>query len=459
MHRNRVAFLLPCSGSGQRMNMAVPKQFIPVHGQPIVEKTVSVIASWHDCVADDIVVVLAAAYQDKADDLRSIDPRVHVTATGGNSRHSSILVGLEALRELGYSGEDIVVVHDSVRPFIYPSICLDIIGGAREFGGGSAVLDLVSTVVMPDIEGFYAGMVDRSKYRSSQTPQAFQIRYLTKGYAECMTADEMQNHTECVDVAHRAGCRVKLYQCDWSLFKITHKSDLFVAQNLYPGHVAVVTGGGRGIGKRVAEMLASRLFHVVVAARTEAEIATVAAGIKGSFVVADVSSAASVASLFAQVDAAHGRLDVVVNCAGIMGTALMHETQEEDFERMLQVNTLGCFRCCKHAMTRMRAAGRGGVIVNVGSSSTIGGRAEQTAYAASKAATQTMTECMALESKAFGVVCYNVVPRRTYTGMRASMFPDEAPEESLSVDEVAEVVLTTILCRAPQTNGSTTYVK
>lgn len=461
MANRKVAFLLPCSGSGKRMNSAVPKQFLPVHGQPIVNKTVSVIASWKERIADDIIVVLGEAYQDKAAGLRAIDPRVHVTNMGGSSRHHSIRKGLQVLIDtLGYTEEDIVVVHDSVRPFIYPGICTDIIAGAEAFGGGSAVLDLVSTVVLPDADGFYRGMVDRSKYRSSQTPQAFQIGYLLSGYDDHLTPEEMKDHTECVDVAHRAGCRVKLFPCDWSLFKITHKSDLFVAQNLYPGHVAVVTGGGRGIGKRVAEMLSARLFHVVVAARTESEITGVAAAIGGSAIVADVSSSDSVTALFDAVEETHGRLDVVVNCAGIMGTALMHETTEAEFERMLQVNTLGCFRCCKRAMNIMRATGNsGGVIVNVGSSSTIGGRAEQTAYAASKAAMQTMTECMALESKEDGVACYNVVPRRTYTEMRASMFPDEAPDISLSVDEVAEVVLSTILRRAPQTSGSTTYVK
>lgn len=454
----RVAFLLPCSGSGKRMNSAVPKQFLSVHGRSIVEKTVGEICSWgEDCVIDDVVVVLAREYRDRADTLQAIDPRVSVTTEGGSSRHRSILVGLHQLLALGYGGTDIVVVHDSVRPFIYSSIASKVVSSAVEFGGGSAVWDLVSTVILPDSDGFYEGMVDRSKYRSSQTPQAFQMRYLLAGYSDHMTSAEMDEHTECVDVAHRAGCRVKLHHCDWSLFKITHKSDLFVAQNLYPGHVALVTGGGRGIGKRVAEMLAGRLFHVVVAARTLSEIEGVARAIGGSAVAVDVSSAESVEALFRRVEAEHGRLDVVVNCAGVMTTSLMHETDDSEFERMLQVNTLGCFRCCKKAM-RMMANG-GGVIVNVGSSSTLGGRAEQTAYAASKAAMQTMTECMALESKDKGVACYNVVPRRTYTEMRASMFPDEHPDASLSVDEVAEVVLTTILRRAPQTSGGTVYVK
>ena len=451
----RVAFILPCAGSGTRMNSKIPKQFLNIHGKKIIEKTIRAVCKWTR--TKDIIIVLNENYQSVTSELKGISARVTVTDKGGKSRHHSIRIGLLKLLAMGYRGDDIVIIHDAVRPFITHEICHNIVNAAIEYGGGSAVRDLVSTVIMPDEDGFYKKMVARHLYKNSYTPQAFQLQYIWKGYTK-LSADEMMTHTECVDVAHRGGARVKLIDCDWSLFKITHKCDLFLAQNLHPGRVALVTGGGRGIGKRVAEMLAEHMFRVVVAARTSSEIDAVAANIGGESIVTNVANKESVDELFADINSQFGRLDVMINCAGIMSTASIENTTEEQFESMFQVNVMGGFRCCKSALKIMKSA-NSGVIVNVGSSSTVGGRVGQTAYAASKSAMQTITECIALEAKEYNVQCYNIVPRRTQTEMRTIMFPDEAPNAALSVDEVAEVIVSTVLRQTPQTTGSTTFVK
>ncbi len=107
----------------------------------------------------------------------------------------------------------------------------------------------------------------------------------------------------------------------------------------------------------------------------------------------------------------------------------------------------------KQGSSAKEAKFKGGVIVNVGSSSAHGGRIDQGAYAASKAAIQLLTETLSLEGKAQGIHAYCVVPRRTATGMRKSIFPDEEKRNLLEPEQVARTILDVIFEANPCLSG------
>ena len=165
------------------------------------------------------------------------------------------------------------------------------------------------------------------------------------------------------------------------------------------GRVAVVTGGATGIGLGTARALAADGATVYLAVRDLARGRRVAAeeSIRGADVRAvalDVTDARSVAGAFDELDGA-GRLDIVVNNAGVDVVGRVEDLSEADWDAGLDTNLKGPFLVARQAIPRLRAAG-GGVIVNVASNAGLVARAEEPAYSASKAGLIMLTRSLAL---------------------------------------------------------------
>eukprot|EP01147_Barroeca_monosierra_P009221 gene9221-1507_t len=291
-----------------------------------------------------------------------------------------------------------------------------------------AVLPLVSTVIKPNSNGFLEESLDRSLYRASQTPQAFEPDTLLQAYEKCTTHD-LEFGTEVLHLVLKyVNVAAKLVDCNPNVWKVTYQQDLYVAEQFAAKEmrqVALVIGGGRGIGREVVRGLRERALHVVVVARTEEEISSVAREFKCKSIRADVGSSSDVDRIYQQVLSDHGRIDIVINCAGIAFLKSIGETTDEAWQEIMSSNLNACFYSCRRALACMQKQSYGGVIVNVGSSAAQGGRQGQSAYAASKAGIATLTETLALEGRDNNVLAFCVVPRRTYTSMRTSMYPNE----------------------------------
>jgi len=196
----------------------------------------------------------------------------------------------------------------------------------------------------------------------------------------------------------------------------------------FTSKVAVVTGGGTGIGKATAIALATEGATVVVAGRrVEPLRRTVdqiqAAGGSASAVTADVSRPDDTARVVATIIERHGALRVAVNNAGIVEAGPLADMAEAAWERILAVNLTGTFLSMKHEIAHMRANG-GGTIVNV--AATIGAHMRLPhlgAYAASKAAISALTRTAALECIGDGIRVNAVSPGPIDTPM--SMLPGE----------------------------------
>lgn len=198
------------------------------------------------------------------------------------------------------------------------------------------------------------------------------------------------------------------------------------------GKVALVTGASRGIGRSIAETLAAAGYAVVVnfASRVEDADATVAAiGARGGTAVAvqaDVSDVAAVTRMFATVDARFGRLDALVNNAGI-GRRIdrLTEIDDDTWRRTLAVNLDGAFYCMRAAVPRLQAGG-GGRIVNISSGAAHTGGAIGAHYAASKAGMLALTAKAARELARAGVAVNAVLPSVIETEMLDAVAPDAA---------------------------------
>lgn len=187
--------------------------------------------------------------------------------------------------------------------------------------------------------------------------------------------------------------------------------------------VALITGGGRGIGAATAEALAGKGAEVIVASRTEAELtATVAAlraaGLKASLIVLDVADDAAVEAAFSRIAREFGRLDILVNNAAILLSGPFAEMAMSDWDRLLAVNLRGAVLCARQAFRLMRESG--GSIVNVSSLGGLPGTDKFPGYAAytvSKFAITGLTEALAAEGRECNIRVNGVAPGAVDTAM------------------------------------------
>ncbi len=203
------------------------------------------------------------------------------------------------------------------------------------------------------------------------------------------------------------------------------------AHGLLDGKVTLVTAAaGAGIGYATARRCAEEGATIVISDRHERRLAEAAAsltgpnGVKPLAVPCDVTSEAQVLALFDAVMDAHGRIDVVVNNAGLGGTADLVDMTDEQWDTVIDVTLNGTMRCTRTALRHMIPQGRG-VIVN--NASVIGWRAQkgQSHYAAAKAGVMALTRCAALEAAGHGIRVNAVAPSLATHPFLAKVTSDE----------------------------------
>jgi len=191
------------------------------------------------------------------------------------------------------------------------------------------------------------------------------------------------------------------------------------------GRVALVTGGGSGIGANIARELADQGMDVWVTGRTAERVERMAAEIGGHALIGDVSQEDDVAGWFEQA----GTVDLLANNAGVSGPMGAFEEEEPaSWWRVFEINVLGVFLCCHAAVPAMLARG-GGRIVNVASGAAYlpGGGMPSTAYGPSKAAVHRFSELLAAQLAPRGVFVFSISPGLVRTGLTESHIGDDAP--------------------------------
>ena len=217
------------------------------------------------------------------------------------------------------------------------------------------------------------------------------------------------------------------------------------------GQVAVVTGGGRGIGRVVAQTLAAAGAEVVVMSRSAAELAETAAliGSRARALPLDVTDAGAITRAFAEI----GRIDLLVNNAGFGGPiGPLTENDPREWWSTLEINLRGPMLCTQAVLPAMIARGRGR-IVNMSSAAGNMAVANFSAYITSKSALNKFTECLSTETQPHGVFVFAISPGPVRTAMSESLlhspegqkwlpwFKDVIEQHSVPPERAANLVL------------------
>jgi 3-oxoacyl-[acyl-carrier protein] reductase len=211
---------------------------------------------------------------------------------------------------------------------------------------------------------------------------------------------------------------------------------------LLDGRISLVTGASRGIGRASARALAAEGAHVVLAARDAARLEEVLADVRadggrGEALSIDVAERASVEKAIAHLLATHGRLDHLVNNAGVTRDNLLLRMKDEEWQQVMATNLTGVFLCTQAALKPM-VKQRFGRIVNITSVVGLTGNAGQANYAASKAGIVGFTKSVAREVASRGITANAVAPGFIETDMTAGM-TDKAREAVLGAVPMGRV--------------------
>ncbi len=224
------------------------------------------------------------------------------------------------------------------------------------------------------------------------------------------------------------------------------------------GRVALITGGGRGIGEAVARRFAREGLRVAVMGRSEADLARVASSLGGLAAPCDITDGAALEAAVARVESELGPVDVLVNNAGLAESLAFERTDDAAWERAMSLNVTAPFRLCRRLLPAM-AKRRWGRVINVASNAGLRGYSYTAAYCASKHALVGLTRALAVEFARSGVTVNAVCPgfvdtdmtsrsveritattKRSADEARAALEALSPQKRLMTVDEVAHAV-------------------
>ncbi len=227
--------------------------------------------------------------------------------------------------------------------------------------------------------------------------------------------------------------------------------------------VVVVTGGGRGIGRAICQRFAAEGCQVVAASRSSGELEEtqrliVQSGGRCDVRPTDLSRAADIDALVDETAKCFGRIDVLVNCAGVAPMCPIEELDAARFSEILSINVEAVYRTCRRVWPVMKGKG-GGVIVNISSIASVDPFPGFAAYGAAKAWVNAWTKGLAEEGRECRIRVFSVAPGAVETRMLRDAFPTFSDTQTLQPSDVADMVFTLAQPACQYATGQTVFVR
>jgi 2-C-methyl-D-erythritol 4-phosphate cytidylyltransferase len=440
--QRKIAIIL-ASGTGARFRSDTPKQFMKVAGKTVLEHTLDVFELCSSI--DEIIVVVASETRLFTEEIISSAGYRKVTkiVNGGHTRQLSSSAGINSV----VGDHHKVLVHDAVRPLVDHAVINRCLDALDDCDAADTAIPSSDTIIHVAENNTISDIPDRSTLQLGQTPQGFRAGILRRAHQLASSDDNFKITDDCGLVIRYNLSKVKVVAGSVNNIKITYSSDIYLADRLFQlranqavdspigrrldNKVVLVFGGSRGIGQSIVNMAEARGAKVLSASRSNG---------------VDVADPEAVRKFLRNAFSEYGRLDFVINTAGILHTGLLSGMDYRAIDQQISTNLRGSFVVAREAFEMMQKSG--GSISLFTSSSYTRGRARYSVYSATKAAVVNLVQALAQEFLPFGVRINAINPERTATPMRTENFGNESASELLNADTVALATLAVALSDA-----------
>lgn len=435
-----IAIIL-AGGTGQRLGDAVPKQFLKVAGKKVIEHTLDVFQN-HPQI-DEIAVVSNPNFVNEIENIaiKNNYTKLKKILQGGKERYHSSLSAINA-----YDGDKEInlIFHDAVRPLVNDRIISDCIAALDKYKAVDVAIKTTDTIIKVNEDEYITGIPARDYLRNGQTPQAFKLSTIKQAYKLALCDPGFKTTDDC-GVVYKYMPNELVYVVKGEQFnmKLTYKEDLFLLDKLFqlksiaqqnetitpkaqqklPVSVIVVFGGSYGIGLDVVNICNDYGAHVYSFSRSENGV--------------DVSNNLLVAKALKEVFEKEGRIDAVINTAGVLDKEPLVNMSYNEIYKSINVNYIGAIIVAKESYSYLKES-KGGLLLFTSSSYTRG-RSLYSLYSSSKAAIVNLVQALSEEWYDYGIRINCINPERTKTPMRTKNFGME-PEESLLKSSVVAAV-------------------
>ncbi|WP_431870217.1 SDR family NAD(P)-dependent oxidoreductase [Nocardiopsis eucommiae] len=443
----RTVAVVLAGGSGQRIGLATPKQLLKIAGKTILEHTLTIFERAER--VDEVIVMMNPGFVTDAQSIvdRAGLSKVTQVIPGGTSRNATTQLALDALAHLPAATTN-VLFHDAVRPMLSQRIIEDCVTALETHEAVDVAIPSSDTIIEVDDE-LITDVPQRSRLRRGQTPQAFRLSTIRDAYAHAWEDPGFEATDDCsVVLRYSPDVPIHVVAGEEQNMKVTQPVDIFIADKLFQlatsatpelseddyerqlsGRTVVVFGGSYGIGAGVADLAEKHGARVFRYSRSATRT--------------NVANPDDVAGALEQAYTATGRVDFVVNTAGVLRIGRLDQTDPAEIEDTLRVNYLAPVNIARASFPYLKQTG--GQLLLYTSSSYTRGRAEYSLYSSTKAATVNLTQALADEWSADGVRINCINPERTQTPMRTRAFGDEPAGSLLSSDQVARTSVDVLL--------------
>ena len=444
-HLRTVGVVL-AGGVGTRVGLSIPKQLIKVAGRPIIEHTIDTLNA--SPLIDEIIVMMTPGHLDAVREIvdRGGYTKVTQILPGADTRNGTSERALAALGE----GECNVVLHDAVRPLLSQRIVEDCVAALETYDAVDTAIPSADTIIEVNERNEISEVPPRAALRRGQTPQAFKRSVITRAYELAGQDPHFTATDDCtVVLRYLPEVPIVVVPGDDRNMKVTEPIDVYLADKLFQltshdlpaegsdedyraqlaGRTVVVFGGSYGIGADIVALCESYGARVFSFSRSSTRT--------------HVERRADVRATREQVLAETGRVDFVINTAGVLPRGTLEETSEETIYAATEINYIAPILIAQEFHPSLRESG-GGLLLFTSSSYTRG-RSGYSLYSSAKAATVNLTQALADEWAREGVRVNCINPERTATPMRTKAFGAEPADSLLESQAVARAALRVLL--------------
>lgn len=436
-------------GSGSRLGNDIPKQFLKVAGKQVIEHTIDV---FENCaLIDEICIVSKPDFVSNVEELvvKNQYKKVKKILNGGKERYDSSLAAINA-----YTDDDAnLLFHDAVRPLVNERIIHDCVEALKQYNAVDVAAKTTDTIISVDEKECIDFIPNRAFLRNGQTPQCFKRGVIRRAYELALADPNFVTTDDCGTVRrYLPNEPVYVVAGENSNMKLTYLEDLFLLDKLFQlrtqsgeqkhlsdealkglhEKVIVIFGGSYGIGGEMIKIAQQYNTRVYSFSRSQNNC--------------DVSHVEDVRKALQEVAAKEGRIDIVVNTAGILVKEALTSMSQESIMASLHVNLLGVINVAREAFPYLRDT-RGSLLFYTSSSYTRG-RMMYSLYSATKAAIVNFVQAIAEEWHDFGIRVNCINPERTKTPMRLQNFGNEPEGSLLPAEDVAVASLNTVFSDA-----------